>query len=310
MKRLFALIVAALFFSPIGAGAWWQSIQQVAVSAGVAFQGPGDVVSGGTVWGSCARVYNAASASTATSLCDLKDATTGTVAICTLRGSSTGFVDLAGSYCVGSTTPSVACAAAAGGHCVVSKVYDQTGNGNFFVTATLAAMPSLTFSALNGLPGMTCAAACLFPTTTNITQAQPFSFSYVSERTGAFTTVSNVLSISGGSIISGHNNVANQLDLNCAGGPLTASATDSAFHAIQSVANGVSSILVPDGVASTGAAGATGFSATALRLMTTNGSGTSLTGIVMEVGMWPAAFNATQYGDMNTNQHGANGYNF
>lgn len=104
------------------------------------YQGPGDVVSGATAWGSCARVYNASLASTSTSLCDLV-ASTGGAAVCTLRGSSSGKVDLAASYCAG-TTPSAACAAASGGSCKVSKVYDQIGATGGFVQATLANMPT------------------------------------------------------------------------------------------------------------------------------------------------------------------------
>lgn len=272
------------------------------------FQGPGDVVSGAVAWGSCARVYNASLASTATSLCDLKDATTGTVAICTLRGSSTGFVDLAGSYCTGSATPAVACAAAAGGSCVVSKLYDQTGTGNFWSTATLAAMPALTFSALNGLPGLTGAGLVVLPTG-NITQAGPLSFSYVSKRTGAFTTLQNVFSISGGAIIAGYAasiNNATLVDV----GTVTAAASDSAFHALQMIVNATGTVVV-DGAATTGALSTNGLTATPLRLMSANGAGAGLTGVVMEVGMWPGAFNATQYGNMDTNQHSAaNGYNF
>lgn len=284
------------------------SIQQVVISAGVAFQGAGDVVSGAITWGSCARVYTAAQASTATSLCDLKDKTTGTVAICTLRGSSTGFVDLVGTYCTGSTTPAVACAAAAGGSCVVSQVYDQTGHANHFTATPVANMPNLTFSALNGLPGLTGAGAVLIATG-NITQAAPLSFSYVSKRTGSFTSLQDVFSIAGGAIISGYAASINNATL-VDTGTLTATASDSAFHAFQMAVNSTGTVVV-DGAATTGALGTTGLSATVLRLMSANGTGAALTGSVMEAGMWPVEFNATQYGNLNTNQHSAaNGYNF
>src|SRR5690348_15562028 len=109
-----------------------QSLPLLGVSGGSiavasSYQGPGDVVSGWLAWGSCARVFTTAQASTSTNMCDLV-ATTGGAAVCTLRGSSTGFVDLAASYCAG-TTPAAACAAASGGACRVSKVYNQvTGN--------------------------------------------------------------------------------------------------------------------------------------------------------------------------------------
>jgi Putative Ig domain len=276
------------------------------------YSGPGDVVASAVVWGSCARVYDAALASTSTSLCDLVDSSAPTVVICTLRGTSSGFVDLAGSYCTGGVTPATKCAAATGGVCNISKIYDQSGNSNHWTEATAANQATLAFSSLNGLPGIKCAASCVYATP-NITQAQPFTLSYVSERTAAFTTLSDVFSISGGSIIVGYQNLANTAIINAGGGPLTATASDSAFHAFQSIpnGNGTSSTIVVDGSATAGAAGTTGLSATALRLMTANGAGASLTGIAMEAGLWSGAFNSTQYGNMNSNQHSAtNGYNF
>jgi hypothetical protein len=52
------------------------------------YQGPGDIVSGALIWGSCSRVYSLALASTSASLCDLVDTSVGSTAVCTLRGSS------------------------------------------------------------------------------------------------------------------------------------------------------------------------------------------------------------------------------
>lgn len=309
MKRL-ALLLALWFAYVPGLHAGTLPLLGAGLGAPAvvaSFQGPGDIVSGALIWGSCARVFNASLATTATSLCDLKDATTGTVSVCTLRGSSTGFVDLTGSYCVGSLTPTAACVAAAGGACKVSKVYDQTGTGNFWSTATAAAMPTLTFSALNGLPGIQCAGACVFPTP-SITQSQPFSVSYVAERTGNLTTAQNVLSTSGGVVRVGFSASTNTATI-VAGSAITATASDSAFHATQGVINGASSSLVIDGSATTGNAG-TNVLSNPVNLATANGSGASLTGIIMEVGIWPSAFNATQYGNLNTNQHGTSGYNF
>ena len=91
------LILSAVLIGLLSpAAAFWQSRDSnynVAIST-VAYQGPGDVVSGATAWGSCARVYNASKASTSTSLCDLV-AVTGGAVVCTLRGTASGFVDLA-----------------------------------------------------------------------------------------------------------------------------------------------------------------------------------------------------------------------
>lgn len=275
-----------------------------------AFQGAGDIVAGATSWGSCARVYTAAQASTATSLCDLKDKTTGTVAICTLRGSSTGFVDLAGTYCTGSTTPAAACAAAAGGSCIVSKVYDQTVNGNHFTQATVGLMPGLLFSALGGLPGMTglTANSTQLPTG-NITVAQPLTMSVVALKTGS-TAAGGILANPNAATRIGFVTGPNQMEFN-GGTGVTVAATDGSFHAMTGVFNGASGAYNIDGTDVTSQNfGAGGFAAAPIRFFRNNG-GATMSGTIMEGGVWPSAFTTQNRTDMNTNQHSlANGYNF
>lgn len=277
-------------------------------AAAAPYVGPGDIVSGATAWGSCARVYQVSQASTATSLCDLV-AVTGGAAVCTLRGSATGFVDLAASYCAG-TTPAAACAAASGGSCKVTKVYDQAGATGGWTQATLSTMPALTFSALNGLPGMTFASASnQFMVSGNITVAQPLTLIGVYKRTSG-TTLSAILANGGGANVNlGASSAVDTAFMN-AGSAVTAGATDNQFHALIGVFNNASSSLVVDGSATAGAAGATGFTAQGIRIGRHATSGNSMDGLIMEVGAYAIAFNATQYGNMNTNMHNTNGYNF
>ncbi len=265
------------------------------------------------MWGSTARAYNAAYANGTNPLADLVDATTGTVAICTLRVLTTGFVDLTGTYCLASTTPATACAAAAGGFCKVTKLYDQTGNGNHWTNATASSMPSLTFSALNSLPGMTFIVAnSSLLATGNTTVSYPFSGSAVAERTGSTAAVGVVF---GGPSITyefGFQNSANTA-LSSFTGSITATASDSSFHALQHVnagAAGASSFLTVDGSDTSGTTTNSGWSAQVLRI----GRGAScctLPGVVMEAGVWSnTTFSGTDRTNLNTNQHGANGYNF
>lgn len=277
------------------------------------FQGPGDVVSGATAWGSCARVYNASLASTATSLCDLVDSAAPTVTICTLRGTSTGFVDLT-AYCPGSVTPAAKCAAATGAICNVQKVYDQTGTGNHWTNVTSASQPRLTFSALNGLPGLTFAQASASTiNTAAVTFNQPFSFSGVYKRTST-TNGENVLAGQGSSVGFGPGGSANVAGVQ-APSELTVAATDNTFHAVEAVANGVSSAIVADGTAATGTTGGpSNITAVPLRLGRSTG-GFTLDGTIMEAGIWPTLAMTTGGGSqtdlLNTNQHSAaNGYNF
>jgi hypothetical protein len=307
VKKAFALVVA-LCLAPIGAQAWWQSVAQQSVGAAPTYQGPGDVVGSATFWGSCARVYSAAGASTSTSLCDLV-AVTGGGAVCTLRGSSTGFVDLAGSYCAG-TTPAAACAAASGGSCKVTKVYNQVSPGTLdAVQATLANMPALAFAAINSFPALRCTnAAGTSLATGNITQAQPLTMSAVFNRTGSVTTQSAAVAAQAGPLVGG-NATANTSVAN-AGSNLTRTANDNAFHAIQGVMNGaVAGANNTDGSDAIGNTGSNAMSATPLRFCR-SGGGVSSDMDVMEGGLWPIGFDATQRGIMNTNQHGVNGYNF
>lgn len=307
---LAALVWLVLAASPASSGSMLLTGVGPPPAVASSFQGPGDIVSGATIWGSCARVYQASLASTATSLCDLKDKTTGTVAICTLRGSSTGFVDLAGSYCAGSATPAVACAAAAGGSCVVSKIYNQITPGTLdFTQATLGNMPALTFSALNGLPGLTSTnAASTNIQTAATTQAPPYSVSSVWIRTSG---TANSTGACGGNLggFLGNPAVASTVFFQGpTGAAQVGSIADNSYHAVQGVsaAGAGNSFVTPDGVDTSGTTSGT-ISAVSIRIAR---NGLSLDGTIMECGLWPSAFTAGNRTSLNTNQHGANGYNF
>lgn len=277
-----------------------------------AYQGPGDVVTGATIWGSCARVYTGAQASTATSLCDLV-AVTGGAAVCTLRGSSTGYVDLAGTYCAG-TTPAAACAAASGGSCKVTKIYDQAGATGGWIQATLASMPSLTFSGLNSLPGVDCTGGtnALLATSGNVAASQPFTWSAVYKSNSA-TGGGMSGGASGGSeaaLVAGNALIG----LGTTGGlTVSGSAANASYHAVQALsASGASNAIVAvDGSETTGTYTNT-LGANALRFCRSGSGGTTVDGTIMEMGLWATTgFNSSQRPAMNTNQHSAaNGYNF
>lgn len=315
MRILFGLLlslIVALVPAPADSGGM-MLLGAGKPAAGASYQGPGDIVSGALIWGSCARVYNASLASTATSLCDLVDTTTGAVAICTLRGSSTGFVDLAGSYCTGSTTPAVACAAAAGGACRVSKVYDQIGGTSGYVQATNAQRPVLTFSVLNSLPCATGTGAA----NTNLTSSSTFTqtqwtWTSVAKRTSS--AQAGVIGASGGfNGYLGFTAVADTAGLtsNNVTFVTLGSVTDSAFHALQGVMDpgGAGGTLAVDGVEASGAVGIATMSVNTSRVMRL-AAGASLPGDWCEGGLWPSLFNGTQRTNMNSNIHGTSGYNF
>lgn len=279
-------------------------------SAAVGYQGPGDVVSGASVFGSCARSYNAAYANGTNPLCDLV-AITGGATVCTLRVKTNGFVDLTGNYCAG-TTPSAACAAASGAKCLITKIYDQTGNSNHFTQATLANMALLVFNVLGGLPSMENLATTTILTSPSMTVAVPLTMLSVAQRTGNLTTgqrmiVPTTLAASRFSYASAANTIVFNGGVNG-----NATASDSVFHAMQAVepAAGNSTIVV-DAATTSVAAGNTGISAQTMSIMNDNSFASTFIGDMMEFGIWPSGFNATQYGNMNTNIHSStNGYNF
>lgn len=277
--------------------------------ASASYTGLGDIVGSATAFGSCARVYQASQASTSTSLCDLVDSAAPTTVICTLRGSATGFVDLANAYCTGSVTPTTKCAAATGGHCNVSKVYDQVAGLNPWSNSTAASQPVLVFSSLNGLPGMTgtSAAGTNLASTNSLTIAQPISMTAVYERTvsGATNGGVNMDSSAALGIQAGAANTANIANSNT-----SLTAADGSFHAVQDVsASGAgASVINVDGTEATGT-GTTSLSAATLRIGRRIGNN-SLNGTIMEVGLWPSGFSSGQRTSMNSNMHGANGYNF
>lgn len=274
------------------------------------YQGPGDIVSGALIWGSCARVYNTSLASTSTSLCDLVDITTG-AAIGTLRGSTTGFVDLS-AYFAGTVTPATACV----GGCRVSKVYDQIGGTSGWIQATNALRPVLTFSALSGLPGWTCTAAAisLMATSSTFTQASPYTWVVVGERTANFTTEQALIgwssSPNGGIRFTTSANTVTVDSVGATGGPTLGSVADSSFHAIQGVINSTTTgVLAVDGTEQTGTTGTTGSSASPSRICR-SAPGGSLDGKMMEAGLWPSAISSGDRTSLNSNMHGTSGYNF
>ena len=307
MKRLF--LIAALFALQLyPVAAFYQSRDSnynIGIASVVSYTGPGDVVSGATAWGSCARVYNAALASTSTSLCDLVDTAASTVVICTLRGSSAGTVDLTGTYCTGSVTPAAKCAAATGGVCAISKVYDQIGATGGW-SATTTGQPTLAFSAVNGLPGIKSinSPASSMTANGNITVAQPNTLVGVYERTTVSSNVA-VISNAAGSYYIGAG-ATNTAIANPSG--LTRTANDNAFHAEIAVsATGTNNCAFNvDGVEGTTATCSSAFSAEVTRLLRVLGVA-SLIGVEMEAGIWPVGLSSGQRTSMCHNMNVAYG---
>lgn len=298
MKWLRGLIVAALCLVPVGAGAWWQSIQQVAISTTPTFQGPGDVFGSAFAFYSVAIAYNAAYANGTNPLADLVDATTGTVAVCTLRIATTGFADLTGAYCVGGLTPATACAAAAGGLCKITKWYDQSGSSRDLIQVTASAMPTITFSSSPSgtLPVVTGpSGTTVMATTGTFTIAQPITLSAVYIRTANFTTAGQLIGANNSNFFIAPATSANKVQIN-AGTEVDGAATDSAWHSVTALASGSGSncALNIDGSDTASLACGTGAATTQAIRVLRSAAGTQMNGSIAALGLWSSTSTPTQ----------------
>lgn len=246
------------------------------------------------IWGSVARGYNAAYAAPGTNPAfKVVDGTGANAQIINVL--STGKTDVA----------SLNSWITAHGTAHVSQLYDQTGGGNHWTQATVAKMPTITVSGIGGFPSLTFAslsAQTLSSTGSLPTQAQPFTFEVVAERTANFTTLQDILSTNVvyqtnngvGKIELQFDNVANTVDLFAGSGPLLAAANDSAGHVIQTTANNTAcTINIDSATQVAGNAGATTPSGTDVLWLGSYGTGTTyMDGLISEVGMYGGAFNA------------------
>src|ERR1700722_1400624 len=149
MRKLLSFVAVLLLCASAHAQVPMTGAGLGAPPAAVTYVGPGDTFSTSPVGAySCAEAWTAAYASSHGGACDVVDTSTGLVT-CTYTFQSNGFVNP--SQCNGAGQ---SCQTA----CSVTKAYDQTGNGNHVVQATLANMPTLTFSSTprGTLPAINC----------------------------------------------------------------------------------------------------------------------------------------------------------
>lgn len=271
------------------------------------YQGPGDVFSISTfAWYSCARAYNAAWASGGNNACLIQRASDNVQ--CTLKFATNGFVDLTTAGC-NSNTQTVAqfCNATT---CRVMTAYDQSGNARDVVQATFASAPILTLSdsPTGTLPVITCSGGTLILATgSTFSLAVPITYSAVVDVTTGGAQGGIIGAASGGQSMLGQGTVANKLAL-YSSTELDGSATDATWHAVNGLANGVSSAINVDGSETTGNAGSTGIATQAIRIC--RAFATQFNGKIAEAGFYGASTTSTNRNAINSNQHGVNGYNF
>lgn len=290
-RWLFALGAILCLFST-GAKPYWQSRLQVSVST-ASYQGPGDIVSGAKAWwglrcntaayvGSVADVFAPADASH-------------TLITCTAGGVLNETLQPLATTCASS--------------CTVKTLFDQSAASNCagacdLAQATSGNRPVFTLNCIGSLPCMTVTSGSsqrmVSPAFTSVPQA--WTISSVIQRTANFTTQQNFVQGSTGSGAAIFFTTSTNTLALFAASTLPATASDSAFHAVQAIANGASSTLYVDGSATNGASGASALSGT-ITVGCGTGAANCMTGKFTELGVWPVGFSGGQDSSMNSNQH-------
>lgn len=256
-----------------------------AASAPPAYTGPGDVVSSATAWWGL-RCYNSAYSG---NVAAVWDAATGSTIETLLTCSAGGTINQ-------TINPlSTTCAIA----CVVATLYDQSGGGNDIAQSTNSLRPVFTQSCIGSKPCMTFSTSKM-ATTGTFSLNQPFTYSSVAETSS--TSSQSIIIDSGTQVQMGFNSSGAEI---YAGTVLPSAASLNNFHAIQGIFNQsvAGSLIYVDGTATPGNAGAQTISTSTLILGDLAGGSQPLAGSVSEIGVWPIAFNSTQYAAMNGNQH-------
>lgn len=252
------------------------------------YQGPGDVVSGAYGWWGL-RAYSAAQCTGAvksinvrrtsdnatTDILILSNGTLDTATLSTFLTATTGFV---------------------------TTWYEQSGGGGpDLVQATTALQPQIILTGgFGSLPALLGNGTALLGGTIT-SQVQPYTFSFVAERTSSFTTIGNI----GGNNLAtvflfGTSNTANTWRMS-SGTMATFTASDSVGHAFQLIFNGTSSVACVDGSPTTVSAGTNATSGTTFQVIGLT-AGLPFRGIIGEIGLWDLGFNSTQQTNMDTNQ--------
>lgn len=191
----------------------------------------------------------------------------------------------------------------------VTKMYDQTGNGNHIVQATDAVRPALTMNGLNSKPVITFSGGqCLsVPSLNGIFDiAAPFGYSLVCMSTGTLVSVQNNIMESNSGILISANVFGHANEFRMSGNTaFTATAADNVYHAVQGQFNDASSDLYIDGVSNPGDVG-TGYSIVAAQQFrwgadSDDGSSQPFTGATVEGGVYQANYSSFKSA-VNSNQ--------
>lgn len=267
---------------------------------GGSYTGPGDVVSGAYAWYGL-RGYTAAYSTGSNPAVDLVDQAGANPITINILANGRLHVASINSWVTANSVSTIK----------VTRWYDQSGNARHANQATLSKMPVLNLTGFGSLPAMVfTASGSMDLQSGSVTQAQPITASMVYTRGSASGAI--VARAGGSTMFARTSSGATVLNAGTDTGNVGTAANGS-WHAFQGILNGASSAVFIDGAATTGLnAGTNGLSASPIGIGT--GAGVAFfDGSMAEVGIWAAAFTTSGGGQadlINTNQHGADGYNF
>jgi hypothetical protein len=249
--------------------------------AAAAYSGPGDIVSGASVWWGL-RAYNAAYATGSNPAAVVCDSATFTTCS-TINILSNGKFDAA------TASGSAACATA----CVVKSLTDQTGNGKTLSCASAAVCPVLQFNCIGSLPCMNFSGSILM-TFSALSPTTGFTVSAVYERTASFTTVSWICCNTTATVLFGNPASANVAAAYDGGSITNFTMSDSNAHALTVVYNGASSQGVVDGTAT--AIAAIGTTGGTVQQIGKGNNQAAASSNLFEIGIWTSTiFSSGQY---------------
>lgn len=267
-----------------------------------AYTGPEDVVASATAWYGLRALRRARIGANCVTIIRASDSAAQT--FFTIPG---GGVDVAGiTTFLTSTTGKV------------SKIWDQTGNGNHLAQGTDGNRPSLTLNAIGVLPAIQFADASsqslflnggAFNGGSTIAQPWTISAAFKDISAGGGGTYDSVFETenAGATLYSGlyFHRPTPGIDFILGAGvdSIIAKSFDT-WYAVQFVANGASSDRNIDGVSSSVSFGSDAFQANKASMGADSGGGSSYdNGLIGEAGVWPVAFSSGDSSSMSANQH-------
>lgn len=267
-------------------------------TAATSYQGPGDIVGSAFAWYGL-RGYNAAYATGSNPAIDLVDQAGANPL--TVNILSNGRLDVASisSWVTANSVSTIK----------VTKLYDQSGNSRHILQATLANMPVLNLTGFGSLPAIVYVGANSerLQTSGTYSLAQPITISAVYNHTASASTT-EVMGFLNRPIIA-HTGSNLTRGLNPTTSLASQTKADGSWNTVHAVNDGASSAFYVDATQLVTGTTAGGASSKAIGLGM-NAFSNFPTMSAAEFGIWGVAFNSTQAGDINTNQHGSNGYNF